>query len=248
MTETLQTFGDAQRDEIRYAVRALYDFQRLRIQAGGRQLQKDAGKKVDLAPGELGYMDTLTDKLASLEAGVERHVEVLCAPHPMNAWLRGIRGIGPRMAGVILSELDATKYETVSKMWRASGLAVVPGENPEDPWHAERRVKGEKLHYNSFLKSKLIKVLADSFIKSGSPYKRYYDDYKHRKEAAGWGRNKAHRDIAARRYMVKELLKAYWLAARQQAGLPIRQSYAEAYLGRSHGDHKGSSSSMQDTE
>lgn len=123
-------------------------------------------------------------------------------------------------------------------------------------------------------------------LKGATVYRRFYDDYKHRKRSqivptcmlcqgsgvvmvekkmmgrteveevraakkgekeaktcwncqgtggpVPWGTGDAHRDVAARRYMVKMLLLDMWKAWRALEGLPIRPSYAEEKLGLVH--------------
>lgn len=99
---------------------------------------------------------------------------------------------------------------------------------------AQRPVRGEKLPYNAWLRMKLVGVLGPVLLKVGSPWRKFYDDYKHRKESAGWGRSDAHRHQAAIRYMVKMLVAQVWEDFRKFHGLPVRDSYAAEYLGRSH--------------
>lgn len=57
---------------------------------------------------------------------------------------------------------------------------------------------------------------------------------------AKWGRSDAHVHTASIRYMVKMFLRELWVEWRKLEGLPITETYAEAYLGRRHGDHGGS--------
>jgi hypothetical protein len=63
---------------------------------------------------------------------------------------------------------------------------------------------------------------------------------------APWGKRKAHRDAAAKRYMAKMFLLELWKEWRLLEGLPIVDPYSEAYLGRKHGDHKGTVSRDDD--
>lgn len=57
---------------------------------------------------------------------------------------------------------------------------------------------------------------------------------------APWGKSDAHRHNAAMRYMVKMFLLELWRVWRELEGLPVGETYAEAYLNRRHGDHGGS--------
>ena len=54
---------------------------------------------------------------------------------------------------------------------------------------------------------------------------------------APWGKSDAHRDMDARRKMVKIFLLEFWKAYRTELGLECRPTYAEEYLGRkAHGE------------
>jgi len=46
---------------------------------------------------------------------------------------------------------------------------------------ASHRRKGQKANYNPFLKAKMTEILGGSFLKSNSPYREFYDNYKNRK-------------------------------------------------------------------
>lgn len=106
--------------------------------------------------------------------------------------------------------------------------------NPYDSGKAMRPTKGEKLPYNAFLRAKLVGVLGPCLLKANSPWRKFYDDYKHRKQSAGWGVSDGHRHNAAIRYMVKMLLLEIWKEWRAAEGLPIRDSYQEQYLNHKH--------------
>ena len=100
---------------------------------------------------------------------------------------------------------------------------------------AERPTKGEKLHYNSFLKTKLVGVMGSCLLKANSPWRKFYDDYKHRLKSSGKGMSDGHQNAMANRYMVKMLLQELWIDWRTLEGLPVRESYQEGYLGHAHG-------------
>ncbi|MHC4216124.1 MAG: hypothetical protein ACYSWP_22450, partial [Planctomycetota bacterium] len=51
---------------------------------------------------------------------------------------------------------------------------------------------------------------------------------------APWGASDAHREIDARRYMVKQFLVAFWTKWRKLEDLPTRPTYAEEKLGIVH--------------
>ena len=122
-------------------------------------------------------------------------------------------------------------------------------------------VRGDKLTpgfvspFNKNIKTVLLGILAGSFIKCGSAYRKYYDDYKLRLENSDnvivnpdvnkprkddgkkWSEvSKGHRDAAAKRYMIKMFLTDLYVNWRTLEGLPVRKPYAEEYLGKIHSE------------
>jgi len=143
-----------------------------------------------------------------------------------------------------------------------------------DDWvRGDKRSPGFLCPFNFKLRMALCGRLADSFIKSQSPYvKHYYDlhvpeSYRTDKAkmeakpnlAGKYGRydcsdqmtteikkggkivdlpwketTDSHRDMAAKRKMIKEFLKDVYKNWRAEEGLPVREPYAEEYLGKEH--------------
>ena len=109
------------------------------------------------------------------------------------SFLKEVKGIGPAMAGVLLSEIDIHKAKYPSSIWSFAGLDVAPdGAGRSRRKEHLVRVKyldkkGEEqerdsITFNPFLKTKLY-VLASSFLRAGdNPYSRIYRDYKNRLE------------------------------------------------------------------
>lgn len=120
-------------------------------------------------------------------------------------------------------------------------------------------VRGDKMTagfvapFNKQLRCALCGVLADGFIKAQAPYALdYYYPYKERLENSAkpvseirkagakaedipWSEaKKAHRDRAAKRYMIKMFLRDLYEAWRALEGLPVRPPYQEEYLGHKH--------------
>ena len=118
-------------------------------------------------------------------------------------------------------------------------------------------VRGDKLTpgflcpFNRKLRTALVGVLADGFIKAKAPYTSHYYSYKERQANSDYITNenkkggkiaeiawkdctKGHRDRAAKRKMIKEFLKDLHIAWRGFEGLPVRHPYAEEYLGKVH--------------
>ena len=163
-------------------------------------------------------------------------------------FLKGVKGIGPAMAGVLISEIDVRTARYASSVWRYAGLDVAADGRGRGRFkeHLVKRayvsLEGEpkerdSITFNPFLKTKLMGVLAGSFLKQpGSPYRQVYLDYKHRLEShpAHAEKTKGHRHNMALRYMVKRFLVDLWREWRMLEGLPTPSPYAEAKLGLVH--------------
>lgn len=174
-------------------------------------------------------------------------------------FLQHVRGIGPMMAGVIVSEFDIHRAKYPSSLWAYSGLDVAGdgwGRSRKKEHLVEREYKSSEgemktrvgITFNPWLKTKLIGVLAESFIKLRSPWRSVYDDYKHRLENhAVYGTHndknksedavrtsKGRRDAMAKRYMIKMFLIELYKKWRTIEGLPVHPPYHEAKLGLKH--------------
>ena len=164
-------------NSLRMAVRLLYDFQRLRIATDSRGTPK-GGKKptpVDLTLADKVFLKSMGGGLHELERWTLAQVETYTTTFPINKWLREQKGIGPAIAGFLLSEFDIHKAPRPSNFWSFAGLHVEDGAAPKPK-------KGEKLKWNKWLRSKLIFVLGGSFLKADNPeYRPLYDDYVNRK-------------------------------------------------------------------
>jgi len=168
-----------------------------------------------------------------------------------NNFLAGVVGVGPAMAGVIISEIDITKAEYPSSIHKYAGLDVAKDgqgrsrrkEHLEDSEYvdADGVVQTKKgITFNPFLKTKLVGVLGSSFIKQSPDkckYRKVYDDYKHRLENmdAHKEKSKGHRHNMAVRYMIKMFLIDLYNEWRKLEGLPVAPTYTEAKLGKVHG-------------
>lgn len=120
-------------------------------------------------------------------------------------------------------------------------------------------IRGDKLTagfvapFNKKLRTSLCGVLADGFIKAQAPHAmEYYYPYKARLEQSdneveeitkagskpqriAWkDAKKAHRDRAAKRYMIKMFIRDLYEKWRALEGLEVRPPYQEEYLGKTH--------------
>ncbi len=162
-------------------------------------------------------------------------------------FLEGVKGCGPMMSAVIISELDIHKARHISSFWKYAGLDVVDGQGRSrkagslidlEYTNADgEQAMRKSITFNPFLKTKLIGVLASSFLRCSSPYREFYDNYRvrldNRPDMAE--QSKGHKHNMALRYMTKMFLKDLWLAWRKIEGLPPEPDYAEAKLGIVHG-------------
>ena len=118
----------------------------------------------------------------------------------------------------------------------------------------DKKKAGFVAPFNSWLRTKLIGVLAGGMIKASGNINeekinyamKYYYHYKKRleqekntvlhigKETAWKEVSKGHRDSAAKRYMIKMFLKDLYVIWRTLEGLEVRKPYQEEYLGYKH--------------
>ena len=257
-------FTPEQMESLRIFTRCFYDYQEERTALDGQLgMTKDGEAKKgrpDRDPGMLVILLKRRDSILALEHEMELEVGRLIRKHPL--WidfLRDVKGVGEMMTAVIITQFNIYIATTVSKMWQFSGMN--PGQvhgkvwkkkggertlvATEDMIRGDKKAKGFVCPFNSFLKAKMLGVLGSSFLKSNSPYRRYYDDMKHRLESSDWGtasknptdpkRPKAgHQHKAANRYMVKCFLRDLYVAWRTLEGLEVRPSYQEEYLNKKH--------------
>jgi len=165
-------------------------------------------------------------------------------------FMKNVKGIGPAMAACIISELDPHKAKYPSSFWRYCGLDVADdgrgrskrAEHLVDVEYvnAEGEVQTRKgITYNPFIKTKLMGVLASSFLRAGeNKYERIYRAYKLRIEnhPSHAEKTKGQRNRMALRYMIKMFLIDLHMKWRELEGLPVSVPYHEAKLGIKHGE------------
>lgn len=186
---------------------------------------------------------------------------------PIWKWLKGVKGVGPALAAVMIAEFDITKAKYPSSLWKYAGLDVAQdgAGRSRRKEHLIKRpyvdAKGKEqerdsVTFNPFLKTKLMGVLAPSILRAGAtnnPYRAIYDGYKHRLEShAVYGTHndkaeksddprkrtsKGRRHNMAMRYMVKQFLIDLHREWRTVEGLPVSVPYHEAKLGMTHGEN-----------
>lgn len=190
----------------------------------------------------------LVDLYATLKQSEERQFRLLkpiIEEWPIwNAFLKDVRGVGPAMAGVLISEIDISKAAYPSSIWKYAGLDV--GQDGKGRSRQKQHLvdieytnkAGEQatkkgITFNPFLKTKLTGVLADLFIRMKSPEAQLYYNYRTRIEERDL--TKGHKHNMAKRYMIKRFLAELYVAWRKLEGLPVAADYHEAKLGHVHG-------------
>ncbi len=180
-------------------------------------------------------------ELEKLEKSITKELKVWVEEHPLwDAWLAKVPGVGPAMAGVLLSEIDINRAKYPSSLWQLAGLDVAKDGRGRQKFR-EHCVKTEdgrlRRVYNAFLKSKLMGVQAEVFIKKKSPYAEIYYDYKHRlQNSPKFKKNsKMHIHLMSCRYMIKIFLADLfyaWKTLEGQKDLP--EMYSSEKLGIEH--------------
>lgn len=111
--------------------------------------------------------DELHRRLSDLEDYVDGRVAVLIQEHPAYPWFSRVKGIGKENIGKVVGLIDITKAPTISSLWKFAGQA------PTEDGKTMKRVKGEKLEYNSQLKSMCYR-LATSLKRATGKFYEYY--------------------------------------------------------------------------
>lgn len=166
------------------------------------------------------------EEFLSFEKEIEKAILRSIRQHPMYPWLKSCKGIGPILAASLISQIDITKAEHASSLWKYCGLAV-----DLETGKAERREKGKKISWNPFLKKTCWKV-GEQFVKSKGKYRTIYDTSKEfyqkkfPKEVKDTKSKrtfytKGHIHALAKRRAVKLFLADFWVAWRTQEGLPV---------------------------
>jgi hypothetical protein len=129
-------------------------------------------------------------------------------------WLRDVKGIGTKLGAKLLCIVkDYQRFKRPSSLWAYFGVGDAS---------KEKRVHGTQLHHSPKGRS-LMYIMAESFIKQGTePYRTIYDQRKEHtrvthpewhgiREEGEKNMHPKHADRDARRVMMKEFLKDFWL-------------------------------------
>lgn len=175
--------------------------------------------------GEYGFLIGVFKEWQAIEDKLDKHLEKECRPFPVVQAMKSVRGVGPILAAKIFLLIDIDKCSSVSALWKWAGLDVVDGK-------ASRITKGEKIHHSPALKTTMF-ILATSFIKCDSPYRKVYDEAKVKyMEREDMKLIRAHK--MAMRKMTKLFLSHLYEVWRGMEGLPIREPYVFENMGHTH--------------
>ena len=225
-------------------------------------VQNGGDEYLDFLPEEsmvelLHTYEMVADQEAYVEHLIKKQVEKNAFYHH---WLKGVKGVGPKMAACILFEIDIHIASSPSKIFAYAGIS--PGKTfgrqmaesatekvekkgkmvakrvptlTEDLVAQDRLTPGYLCPYNKFLKTKMMGVLSTSFMMSSSPYKTFYSNMKERLvqrgvNAAGEKLTPMHIEWMSRRYMIKMFFIDLYKNWRAFEGLEVRPTYAEQYL------------------
>jgi len=263
------------RQVLRMLVRAREDFQAMRKRMDNRIGRKADGSDQDITDGRAFDVDDasmfteVSDEARLQEKAVEKKLLAVLRRMPIyTEYLQNVKGIGTVAAAHILGSIDIYKATTVSKIWQYVGLnpGMIRGKKRKDRKNGgfdiiitDTLIRGDKLTsgfvapFNKGLRTALLGVMADGFIKCQNQYAiDYYYPMKERlenstrtveeirkagakAETVEWKEaKKAHRHRAAMRYMVKQFFIDFYAAGRGIHGLPVREPYKDEYLGKRH--------------
>lgn len=245
------------RSEMRTIIRTIDDYQGLRIATGNRLKRKaDGTDQKDAATNQpnvtvesiLDSVD-LFDDTKAIEDKLTKQLEKLVTPtKEWKLYFKDVKGIGPKLAGIIISEIDPYKAATVSKIWQYAGMN--PGEvfgkkkdkdgniiTTTERVRGDRKTAGFLCPYNSYLKMACCGKIATQLIMCKN--EKYYGIYENAKNfyntnPAWKDKNGKHKDMAARRKMMKVFLQDYYAFVRPLYGLEARPPYAEEKMGIKH--------------
>jgi hypothetical protein len=165
-------------------------------------------------------------RFQGLEDELDKDISKMVKGNELIERMTEIKGVGDILAAKVISMIDIREASTVSSLWRYSGYAVIGGAR-------EKPTKGEKLHYNSRLKTTCY-LIGQSFLRCNSPYRSVYDAAREYYEANRPDWTKGHQHNAALRKMIKVWLSHLWLVWRQMEGLETRPLYVHERLNHEH--------------
>lgn len=161
---------------------------------------------------------------------------------PIWQWVTNIRGLKEgSLAAQLLAQIDDIgKFDTISKLWRFAGYAVIDG-------HREYGTKGEKSHVNKLLSAicwnigwefrmQQTPIYAEIYYENKTRIKRLYPEPIPSPKGTLWKEDFTddHIDRMAMRQAVKIFLSNLWVKWREYENLPVSLPYAQVILNHDH--------------
>lgn len=181
-------------------------------------------------------MAETSKELQHIDSRIKKYLKTM--GHPVIKSALGVKGVGPITVAYMMVYVDIEKAHYAGNLWSYVGITK--------PSHKryEKNVAGGG---NKTLRTVLY-TMADSMVKTRSPYRDVYDREKLRlsksremvesRNTQGklitcmWQDTKpSHRHGAALRKIMKHFLADWWHVHRTLEGLPISQPYVIEYLG-----------------
>lgn len=180
--------------------------------------------------------DKLKKDAARLEKAIKRELRKV----PLyTEFLSKVQGCGTIVAGYIVAMVDFSRCEKPSALKRYCGFAVFDGKR-------EQPTKGQALHYNKEMKTRLYQLfsmgirMAGSRSKSESKYMTIWAEKKAtllaiRGPGTSDNKSKGWCDDTARRKATDVFLEDLYIVGRTLAGLPVWPSWYAKAMGYEHG-------------
>lgn len=139
--------------------------------AQGDRIRYDNQVRAMVESGEPNLMLThLALQASKQEDLIKKALDAYTIDHPVGAWLRTIRGMGPVTAAGLLAHIDISKAPTAGAIWKYAGI------DGATTWE-----KGQKRPWNAELKTLCYKI-GESFVKTSNKEDSVYGKmYKERK-------------------------------------------------------------------
>lgn len=242
---------------ITFLIRDFYQMQEHRIAMGNQLLSLSNPKALKALKAkekkqrkeEIEVLNYFYEKFHLLEKELEKEIHKNIKDHPMWSWLKEVKGIGPLLGAALLSNIDITRADHASSVWKFCGLAVDP-----ETGRAERLQAGKKASYNPEMKTICWKI-GESFVKTKGKYRGIYDTSKLfyqkkfpktvflKNEKDEFVKNKqgkkikvytkGHIHAMSKRRTVKLFLSHLWVSWREMEGLSVSEPFSHRGLDNS---------------
>lgn len=179
------------------------------------------------APKDHTFIRTVVlPELKHREDDAEARLIKLVEEHPVWDWAEGVKGLGLTSVGRMLSCTDIERCTTLSKLFAHVGWGLRRDGTPQ------RKVRGEKLDYDSRAQS-VAYMVAVSLEKQRGKYYNFYEGWKEENRAKGLSDGQA--TSRAFRNMVQLMLSHFYEAWRRGVNLPYAEPYPYTVLQPPHG-------------